>query len=60
MCRRIRTALIEKDMDRLGGIVEVDETFIGRKDKNNRRGKRGRGGEHAPTTKIPIIGAVHR
>ena len=34
MGHKIRTALIEKNMDKLGGIVEVDETFIGGKDKN--------------------------
>jgi len=29
MARRFRSALIEKNMDKLGGIVEVDEGFIG-------------------------------
>jgi transposase-like protein len=60
MCHRIRAALVEKDMDKLGGIVEVDESFIGGKDKNKHRHKRGFGGKHAPSTKTPIIGAVSR
>ncbi|MGB9364936.1 MAG: IS1595 family transposase [Xanthobacteraceae bacterium] len=60
MCHRIRAALIEMDMDKLGGIVEVDESWIGGKDRNKHRSKRGFGGKHAPSTKTPIIGAVSR
>ena len=59
MCHKIRTALIEPET-KLGGIVEVDETWIGGKDKNKHWDKRGRGGKHAPSTKTPIIGAVKR
>jgi len=33
MCHRIRVALTEGDMQKLGGIVEVDETYIGGHDK---------------------------
>ncbi len=29
MAHRVRSPLIEKNMDKLGGIVEVDEGFIG-------------------------------
>jgi len=60
MCHRIRVALVEKDMDKLGGIVEVDETWIGGKDHNKHVSKRGKGGKHAPSTKTPVIGAVQR
>jgi transposase-like protein len=60
MGHKIRTALIERDMDKLGGIVEVDETWIGGKDSNKHVSKRGKGGKHAPSTKTPIIGAVSR
>src|ERR1700688_2356771 len=40
MCHKIRTALVE-DIEQLGGIVEVDETFVGGKAKNRQIGKRG-------------------
>jgi Transposase zinc-ribbon domain len=50
MCHRICTALIEKKMDKFGGIVEVDETCIGAKDKNKHVSKRGKGGKDARST----------
>jgi transposase-like protein len=60
MCHRIRVALVERDMEKLGGIVEVDETWIGGKDRNKHKDKRGKGGKHAPSTKTPVVGAVQR
>jgi IS1 family transposase/transposase-like protein len=55
MCHKIRTALMQ-NIDKLGGIVEMDETFIGGKDKNRHWDKK-RGYKDA---KVPIIGAVQR
>ena len=60
MCHRIRAALIETDMDKLGGIVEVDETFVGGKDKNRHWDKKsGVTGGQGPDKSI-VIGAVER
>ena len=58
MCHKIRAALIEPET-KLGGIVEIDETYVGGKDKNRHWDKRqhnqGRG-----LGKEVVIGAVKR
>ena len=56
MCHKIRAGLIAPEV-KLGGIVEMDETWVGGKDKNRHWNKRvgHRGGD-----KTPIIGAVER
>jgi hypothetical protein len=40
MCHKIRFALIE-DIEKLGGIVELDETFVDGKVKSRHRDNRG-------------------
>ncbi len=59
MCHKIRAALVEPE-EKLGGIVEIDETWIGGKayNKHGRRSGGGRGG--AGSGKVPVIGAVER
>jgi transposase-like protein len=55
MCHKIRTALMQPET-KLGGIVEMDETWIGGKDTNRHwNKKKGYFG-----AKTPIIGAVQR
>lgn len=58
MAHRVRVALIEKNMDKLGGIVEVDETFIGGKAINKHGKRSGFGGGYSGKT--AVIGAVKR
>lgn len=60
MCHRIRVALVEMDMDKLGGIVEVDETYVGGKATNRHVGKRGHNHKHGPRTLFAVVGAVER
>jgi transposase-like protein len=62
MCHRVRTALADRNFEKLAGIVEVDETFIGGKAKNRHKGDRGDGvGPGGPTAgKAIIAGAVRR
>jgi transposase-like protein len=57
MCHKIRAALIEPE-EKLGGIVGVDETYIGGKSINKHGGKSGIVG--GIRGKTPIIGAISR
>jgi hypothetical protein len=59
MAHKIRTALIEPET-KFGGIVEIDETFVGSKAKNRHWDKRD--GKPGPTAsgKAIVVGAVRR
>jgi ISXO2-like transposase domain/Transposase zinc-ribbon domain len=59
MAHKIRTALIEPE-EKLGGIVEVDETFIGGRAKNRHADKRDGIPGPTGTGKAIIAGAIRR
>ena len=58
MCHRIRAGLADEEFNKLMGIVEVDETYIGGKDKNRHRDKRV--GIRGGSAKECVVGAVSR
>jgi len=62
MCHRIRAALADRDFEKLAGIVEVDETFVGGKAKSRHKDRRGGGGGTGGvgSGKAVVAGAVRR
>jgi len=64
MCMRIRGALANEDFQKLMGIVEVDETWVGGKAANRHIGKRGGGkgggGGGTASGKAAVAGGVQR
>jgi transposase-like protein len=58
MTHRIRAALADPEFRKLIGIVEVDETYVGGKNKNRHRDKRTKGTGGAG--KASVMGAVER
>ena len=55
MSHKIRAAMMQPQ-EKLGGIVEIDETYVGGEDKNRHWDKK-KGHQGA---KMPVIGAVQR
>ena len=57
MCHKIRAALMQPE-EKLGGIVEIDEIFVGGKDDKRHWDKGNGKGEL--DRKTPVIGAAQR
>jgi hypothetical protein len=60
MCHRIRAAMKDGGFAKLMGEVEVDETFIGGKDKNRHWDKKTHIHGGAGSGKVTVIGAISR
>jgi transposase-like protein len=60
MCTRIRAAMDNDGFKELMGIVEVDETFVGGKDKNRHFGKKSHVTGGIGSGKVGVIGAISR
>jgi transposase-like protein/predicted RNA-binding Zn-ribbon protein involved in translation (DUF1610 family) len=60
MCHRLRAGLADEGFRKLLGVVEVDETYIGGKDKNRHWDKKSGGRGGLGSDKTPVIGAISR
>jgi transposase-like protein len=60
MCMRLRAGMKDPEFRQLMGVVEVDETFVGGKDKNRHANKKTHVSGGEKSGKIGVIGAISR
>src|SRR5882672_2620069 len=60
MVMRIRAAMQDKEFPKLMGVVELDETYVGGKDKNRHGGKNAKPIGRGTAGKVAVIGAIAR
>lgn len=58
MCHRLRAAMQNGEFLKLTGEVEVDETYVGGKNKNRHTDKKQKG--RGPSGKVAVVGAIAR
>lgn len=59
MCHRIRAGMADESFRQLAGFIEVDEAYIGGKDKWKHQNKKG-GGPRGGKGKMIVVGAAER
>jgi hypothetical protein len=61
MLHRVRHTLLISPTEKLTGIIEADETFIGGKESNKHKAKQTAGTQgRSPVTKTPVLGIIER